>query len=96
MDNYPKAKHFDIVKDAIREFGKSANNDDLQVLYGLYKQSTVGDINTPEPSFYQLTEKAKWNAWNKNKGKSQEQAKEEYVDYALKFFPDNEKVKYSS
>jgi diazepam-binding inhibitor (GABA receptor modulating acyl-CoA-binding protein) len=96
MDNYPRAKHFDKVKDLIREYGKSMNNDDLQVIYGLYKQATVGDVNTPEPSFYQLTEKAKWNAWAKNKGKSSDQAKQEYVDYCLKFFPENEKANYSS
>jgi diazepam-binding inhibitor (GABA receptor modulating acyl-CoA-binding protein) len=95
-DNYPLAKHFDEVKDKIRVHGKSANNDDLQMLYGLYKQATEGDNTTDEPSFYQFTAKAKWNAWTKHKGKPKAQAQHEYVEFALKFFPDEEKANYQS
>jgi diazepam-binding inhibitor (GABA receptor modulating acyl-CoA-binding protein) len=96
MDSYPLVKHFDEVKEKIKEHGKTMTNDDLQIIYGLYKQATVGDINIEQPSFYQLTEKAKWNAWNSNKGKSSDLAKQEYVEHCLKFFPDTEKQKYSS
>ena len=37
-----------------------------------YKQVTVGRCNVEKPSFYQLTEKAKWNAWNDLGDKSRE------------------------
>ena len=33
-------------------------------LYGLYKQSTVGDINTPKPMFLDMVGTAKWDAWS--------------------------------
>jgi hypothetical protein len=49
-----------------------------------------------KPSFYKLTEKGKWEAWNKQKGKSQDQAKHEYVTVCVKYFPDELKQKYSS
>jgi diazepam-binding inhibitor (GABA receptor modulating acyl-CoA-binding protein) len=94
MDSYPLAKHFDDCSQKIKTDGKNVSNDDLQVIYGLYKQATEGDNTKEEPSFYQLTEKAKWKAWNANKGKSKEQAKHEYVDYCKKFLPDNIKNNY--
>jgi diazepam-binding inhibitor (GABA receptor modulating acyl-CoA-binding protein) len=95
MENYPLAKHFDDVKELIKEHGKSMNNNDLSLVYGLYKQATVGDINIEKPSFYQLTEKGKWEAWNSQKGKSADQAKHEYVQAAVKYFPDDLKQKYN-
>ncbi|KAL9940782.1 hypothetical protein V8E36_000270 [Tilletia maclaganii] len=49
------------------------------VFYGLYKQATVGDNNTTRPGMIDFTGKAKWDAWKKHEGKSQEDAKAEYV-----------------
>ena len=57
-------------------------DDELLQVYGLYKQATVGDNNTEKPSFIQLKEKAKWGAWNNNKGKAKEAAEQEYVALA--------------
>jgi diazepam-binding inhibitor (GABA receptor modulator, acyl-CoA-binding protein) len=96
MNSYPLAKHFEQAAQEIKVHGKSMSNDDLSQIYGLYKQATVGDINIPQPSFYQLTEKAKWNSWNSQKGKSADQAKHEYVEYCLKFFPEDVKAKYTA
>jgi diazepam-binding inhibitor (GABA receptor modulating acyl-CoA-binding protein) len=94
MQSYPLAKHFEDAANQIKTHGKSMNNNDLQVIYGLYKQATVGDINIEKPSFYQLEAKAKYAAWESNKGKSQDQAKHEYVEYCLKFFPEDLKKTY--
>ncbi|OEH74059.1 acyl-CoA-binding protein 2 [Cyclospora cayetanensis] len=47
--------------------------------YGLYKQATVGDNETPEPSFYQLEAKQKWKAWADFKGMDKEAAQQEYI-----------------
>ncbi|XP_037552564.1 acyl-CoA-binding protein [Nematolebias whitei] len=58
--------------------------DDLSLLYGLYKQAKVGDVNTERPGFLSFTEKAKWDAWNAKKGLSKEQAMEAYVDLVEK------------
>jgi diazepam-binding inhibitor (GABA receptor modulating acyl-CoA-binding protein) len=97
MDQYPLAKHFDEVADKIKTYGKNANmsNDDLLALYSLFKQAKEGDNITPQPSFYQLEAKAKWNAWNTQKGKSKEAAKHDYVQLALKYFPEDIRGNYA-
>ena len=48
------------------------------LLYGLFKQSDLGDINKEEPSKLNYVEHAKWSAWNKCKGKTKLNAKFEY------------------
>jgi diazepam-binding inhibitor (GABA receptor modulating acyl-CoA-binding protein) len=94
MDSFPLAKHFEQCAQDIKTHGKNLSNDDLQTLYGLFKQASEGDNKKDAPSFYQLTEKAKWNAWTSQKGKPQEQAKHEYVQFCMKFLPDNVKNAY--
>lgn len=95
VDTYPLAKHFDKACNDIKVYGKSMSSDDMKLIYGLFKQANLGDNTTEQPSFYQLTEKGKWNAWNDQKGKSKDQAKNEYVVVALKYFPDDVKQQYN-
>lgn len=57
-------------------------DDEMKQVYGLFKQATVGDCNTAEPGMLDLKGKAKWNAWNSYKGKSKEDAQNEYVALA--------------
>ncbi len=54
------------------------NNTMLQ-LYSLYKQATVGDVNTKRPGMTDFIGRAKWDAWEKLKGTTQDQAMEQYV-----------------
>lgn len=96
MNSYPLAKHFEDVSAKIKVHGASAKQEEQLNFYGLFKQATVGDVNIDKPSFYQLEAKAKFNAWEKVKGKSQEQAKHEYVEAALTYFPEEEKAKYQA
>ena len=58
------------------------NDEDLLVLYGLYKQSTIGDCNTNEPGFFEFTAKTKWNSWNNYKGKSKNESMNLYIEKA--------------
>lgn len=51
-------------------------------MYGLYKQSTIGDTNTAQPSIFSFVERSKWNAWNEYKGMSSSVAMKLYVDFA--------------
>ena len=56
-------------------------NETLLRLYSLYKQATEGDVNTEPPSNpFDFVNKAKHNAWSGLKGKSKEDAMQEYVD----------------
>ncbi|MCX2740069.1 acyl-CoA-binding protein [Pontibacter anaerobius] len=57
------------------------SNDVLLKLYALYKQATEGDVNTERPGGFDFKNIAKWDAWKKQEGKSQEEAREEYVQY---------------
>lgn len=50
-------------------------------IYGLFKQASVGDINTERPGMFSLDlkGKAKWDAWNAKKGLSTQQAETDYI-----------------
>lgn len=54
----------------IAESSKPQSDENKLVIYGLYKQATVGDCNTPKPSMLDFVGKSKWTAWNDNKGMS--------------------------
>jgi diazepam-binding inhibitor (GABA receptor modulating acyl-CoA-binding protein) len=48
-------------------------------LYGLYKQATVGDVNTDRPGMLDFKGKAKWDAWESRKGLSKVDAEKQYI-----------------
>ena len=56
------------------------SNDDLLILYGLYKQVTQGDCNTPQPWSVQVVERARWDAWFKYHGMDRNVAMEKYIE----------------
>lgn len=57
------------------------SNDVLLKLYSLYKQGSIGDVNTEPPSNpFDFVNKAKHDAWAEVKGKTQAEAMQEYVD----------------
>ena len=58
---------------------KEATNEEKLELYGLYKQATEGDNTASQPWKVQFEKRAKWDAWTKNKGMSQDDAKLAYA-----------------
>lgn len=61
------------------------SNDTLLQLYSLYKQATEGDINIDPPSNpFDFVAKAKYEAWEKLKGKSKEDAMQDYIHLVQK------------
>jgi len=56
------------------------DNPTLLKIYGLYKQATLGDNAEKKPSFSDFVARAKWDAWTANKGVSQDEAKQKYID----------------
>jgi len=63
-----------------KELNEKPSNDTLLQLYSLYKQSTEGDINTDPPSNpFDFVARAKHEAWSNLKGKSKEDAMQEYI-----------------
>ncbi|XP_077234636.1 acyl-CoA-binding domain-containing protein 1-like [Tasmannia lanceolata] len=49
------------------------------ILYGLYKQATVGAVNTGRPGIFSPKERAKWDAWKAVEGKTKEEAMNDYI-----------------
>jgi len=76
-------EQFDAAVDNIsNKVNKTMTDDELKEIYSLYKQATVGDINTERPGMLDFKGKAKWDAWNSKKGMSQDDAKQKYVEFA--------------
>ena len=52
----------------------------LLKIYALYKQATEGDVEGKRPGFTDMVGRAKYDAWTTIKGKSSDEAMQEYVD----------------
>ena len=55
-------------------------NATLLKIYALYKQATAGDNTEKKPSFSDMVNRAKWDAWNNLKGTEADAAKQQYID----------------
>merc|ERR1712203_608154 len=73
------SEDFTKAAEEVKKLKTQPANDELLILYGLFKQATVGDINTDRPGMLDFKGKAKWDAWETKKGMTQEAAKEAYV-----------------
>ena len=69
---------------AVMKLNKSPTNDEMLELYGLFKQAKFGDNTSPEPSLLYYKAKAKWGAWEKNKGMKQDDAMITYIKLVSK------------
>jgi diazepam-binding inhibitor (GABA receptor modulating acyl-CoA-binding protein) len=71
-----------------KTLSEKPSNDVLLQLYSLYKQGSIGDVNTEPPSNpFDFVNKAKYEAWASLKGKSSEDAMKEYVVLVNKLKP---------
>ena len=63
-----------------KALAEKPDNMTLLKIYALYKQATSGDVEGSRPGFTDFVGGAKWDAWNAQKGKSAQEAMQEYVD----------------
>jgi diazepam-binding inhibitor (GABA receptor modulator, acyl-CoA-binding protein) len=56
------------------------DNSTLLNIYALYKQASSGDVEGKRPGFTDLVGRAKYDAWAGVKGKSTNEAMQDYVD----------------
>jgi acyl-CoA-binding protein len=63
-----------------KQLPEKPDNMTLLKIYALYKQATEGDVEGKRPGFTDMVGRAKWDAWNEVKGKSKDDAMQEYVD----------------
>ncbi len=71
---------FEQAKLTIKTLKQPPSNDVLLKLYALYKQGSLGDAAGKRPGMLDVVGRAKYDAWAGLQGKSQDEAKQAYVD----------------
>nr|WHW29681.1 putative acyl-CoA-binding protein [uncultured bacterium] len=73
-------ERFQQAAEAAKKLPEKPDNDTLLNLYALYKQGSAGDVDGPQPSFFDFVATAKYGAWESLAGTSSEAAMQQYVD----------------
>ena len=63
-----------------KNLSERPDNATLLKLYAFYKQGGTGDNLDKKPGFGDMVARAKWDAWSKLKGTSQQAAMQQYID----------------
>lgn len=71
---------FEQAAKAAKDLPERPDNDTLLRLYALYKQGSEGDVSGPKPGFFDFVGTAKYEAWEKLAGMSQEDARKGYIE----------------
>ncbi len=78
-------QQFEAAAAASKTLADKPSNEVLLQLYSLYKQATEGDVSAEAPSNpFDFVAKAKYNAWEEQKGKAKETAMQEYIELVSK------------
>ena len=56
----------------------------LLTLYALFKQASSGDVSGEKPGFFNFVATAKYEAWERAKGLSRDDAMNQYIDLVCK------------
>jgi acyl-CoA-binding protein len=70
---------FEAAVDRTKQFTKRPSNEDMLQLYALYKQSVEGDVQGEKPGGFDFKAILKYQAWEALKGKSRDDAMNEYI-----------------
>jgi diazepam-binding inhibitor (GABA receptor modulating acyl-CoA-binding protein) len=79
---------FDKAAIDVKTLTSRPSNDDLQSLYALYKQATVGDVTGKKPSRFDFLGRAKYTAWESKKHTTPEAARAQYVSLVSRLLSD--------
>ena len=63
-----------------KTLAEKPDNMTLLKIYSLYKQASAGDVEGKRPGFTDMVGRAKFDAWAALKGKTADEAMQEYVD----------------
>ncbi|XP_008775605.1 acyl-CoA-binding protein [Phoenix dactylifera] len=72
-------EEFEEYAEKAKTLPENITNENKLILYGLYKQATVGPVNTSRPGIFNMKDRAKWDAWKAVEGKSKEEAMSDYI-----------------
>lgn len=73
-------EQFKKASEEVNGLSERPSNEDLLSLYASFKQATEGDNETERPGGFDFKAAAKYNAWEKLKGTTKEQAMEQYIN----------------
>ena len=74
------SSRFEQASIAAKSLPERPDNDTLLQLYALYKQGSVGDVSGAKPGLFDFVGAAKYDAWEKIKGLSQDDAMNKYIE----------------
>jgi acyl-CoA-binding protein len=63
-----------------KKLAEKPDNMTLLKIYSLYKQASAGDVEGKRPGFTDMVGRAKFDAWAALKGKTTDEAMQEYID----------------
>jgi diazepam-binding inhibitor (GABA receptor modulating acyl-CoA-binding protein) len=69
---------------AAKSLPEKPDDNTMLQLYALYKQGSTGDVQGEKPGFFDFVGAAKYEAWEKLKGTSGEDARGQYVELIKK------------
>ena len=73
------AEDFQAAVDRSKNLTRRPSNEELLDLYALFKQATDGDSSGERPGGFDFKAIAKFDAWAGKKGKTKDEAMDEYV-----------------
>lgn len=65
---------------AAKSLPEKPDNNTLLKLYALFKQGSVGDVRGEKPGFMDFVGSAKYEAWARLCGITQQQAQQDYIE----------------
>jgi diazepam-binding inhibitor (GABA receptor modulator, acyl-CoA-binding protein) len=78
------AEAFEQAAVAAKSLPERPDDNTMLQLYALYKQGSAGDVQGDKPGFFDFVGAAKYEAWEKLKGTSEEDARSQYVELITK------------
>jgi diazepam-binding inhibitor (GABA receptor modulating acyl-CoA-binding protein) len=74
------SRKFDRAAKDAQNLKKRPADEDMLRLYALYKQVSVGDVSGDRPGAFDFVSRAKYDAWSRLKGTTQDKAMKSYID----------------
>jgi acyl-CoA-binding protein len=73
---------------AVKSLAQRPDDKTMLELYALYKQGSSGELSGSKPGFFDFVGVAKYEAWEKLRGTSQEDAQSSYIELVRKLGAD--------
>ncbi len=75
---------FEQAADAVKSLAERPDDTTMLQLYALFKQGSEGDVHGKKPGFFDFVGVAKFEAWEKLAGTTQDEAQRQYVELVRK------------